>query len=110
MGPAKRKDKGNQKQDLWRGHGVGDQTKEPSSEQQRLEHVDGLTPGSQGAEATTTSLWTVAQPDTKQLGGEGLCGSCPQMMGHKEGGSKTAHVLRTDSQCPAEASLVGQPP
>ena len=46
MGPAKRKDKGDQKQDLWRGHGVGDQTKDPSSEQQGLEHVDGLTPGS----------------------------------------------------------------
>lgn len=31
MGPAKRKDKGDQKQDLWRGRGVGDQTKEQSS-------------------------------------------------------------------------------
>lgn len=89
MGPAKRKDKGDQKQDLWMGCGVGDQTKEPSSEQQGLEHVDGLTPGSQGAEPTNTSVWALAQPDTGQLGGGGLCGSCPQMRGHKEAGSKT---------------------
>lgn len=59
------------------------------TEQQGLEHVDGLTPGSQGAEPTNTSLWALAQPDTKQRGGRGLCGSRPQMMGQKEGGSKT---------------------
>ena len=89
MGPAKRKDKGDQKQDLWMGCGVGDQTKEPSSEQQGLEHVDGLTPGSQGAEPTNTSVWALAQPDTGHLGGGGLCGSCPQMRGQKDAGSKT---------------------
>ena len=67
---------------------MGDSGSCSDVEQQGLEHVDGLTPGSQGAEPTTTSLWALAQPDTKQLGGGGLCGSCPQMMGHKEGGSK----------------------
>lgn len=51
--------------------------------------MDGLTPGSQGAEPTNTSVWALAQPDARQLGGGGLCGSGPQMMGHKEDGSKT---------------------
>lgn len=58
-----------------------------------------------GHSPPNTSLWALAQPDTKQRGRRRPPGSRPQMMGHKRRWVQDGHILGT-----VPSAQLSQPP